>query len=569
MNRWPSLRTFAVVCLASALTACQAPSTDDPESVVMATYRDGAVTLEDLDQYLVQTSNRWTWDMDLSGGEQLEELVRRVATERLLADRAEADDTAPAERIEARLRDIKRRAAAQDALLREPPEPVERDDLGAYLESQRERIDRPERRRVLHLFKRFDDRARRQEERAALEKELEALRDRTLAGENFSLLARDHSDSETRHREGILGEVVRGQFSEDFDSVVFGLDEGFPSDPVFTADGGHLFFVADIFPERRFTVDDLGPMLLQELLLERQYQQLRAIAQRLMEDAGEEILPESYFEGLLSAPSPPAVLFRVADVEFRLEDFRRIAESRPRSQDPGAAAQLLQLTYDQEVILHYGYERLDGGERLRIPAEELDRERLAVVVELHLDRVLRQRLSQDDERPRAHHARNTGRFSRPVTVSLTRLEIPAEAVDSRLMGTLEGSVEALDAGQLTLEDLAERHGGRLTELPERSVAQLRAVDPKAVQFAFALQPGQHTPPYTWQRGLVLSRLDTRREAEPRTFEEARADVVEDYLRLNRQDLYRELSDELLAEADFAIDRDQLAQGGRLLARLPH
>lgn len=561
------MRPLIPLFLFLLVTGCQAPSSDGPESVVLATYRDGTVTVQDLDQYLVEAARQWTWDAERSSAEQLEELTRRVAVERLLTARADSEGTVPAEQVESRLRDIKRSAAARDALRRQPPNPVEREDLEEYLESQRERIDRPERRRVLHIFKRFASHEGRHAERADLERQLLELRDRALAGENFSLLARDHSDSETRHQEGILGEVVRGQFSEDFDSVVFAIDEGVPSEPVFTADGGHLFFVADILPERSFTVDDLGPMLWQELLRERQRQKIREIAEGFMDEAGGEILPESYFEDLLKTPNPPPVLFRVGDNEYRLEDFRRLGERNPRLR-PEEGPGLLQRAYDEEVILHYGYEQTDGRS-LKIPEAELARERRQVQLELYLDRILRQRVREDTENLRAHHERHAARFSRPVTVSMTRLVIPVEARSSPLMASLENSLPALNASELTLEALAQENGGRIQELREQTLAQLRAADPKAVQFAFALQPGEHAPPYSLGQNLILFRLDERREAEPRAFDEVQIEVAQDYLRLERQALYKSLSDEVLTEANFDIKSAELARGGRLLARLPN
>ena len=45
------------------------------------------------------------------------------------------------------------------------------------------------------------------------------LRERILRGENFQRLAQSESDSESRHRQGSIGWVVRGQLPQTFARV--------------------------------------------------------------------------------------------------------------------------------------------------------------------------------------------------------------------------------------------------------------------------------------------------------------------------------------------------------------
>ncbi|MEM8962308.1 MAG: peptidyl-prolyl cis-trans isomerase [Acidobacteriota bacterium] len=556
-----TLRRIATVVLvwlvAFTVVSCQStPSTESVVDTAIATYRDGAVTVAELDRVLAATATDVVWEIDLDEPDQLEALVRRIAVDEIILARAQVDD----EQIERRLREIKRRAAARVTLERLPPAPeIDRDDLEAYFGAERERFDRPERRRVLHIFRRYDaDR-----DRKAVREELEALRQRVLDGENFGLLAREHSDSETRHNQGVLGEVTEGQYSNDLDSVIFSLEEAVPSAPIFTADGGHLFFVSDVFPARELELDEVGPMILRELMLVQREERLRDEALRLLGERGEEPLPDSYFDELLESTSPPPpVLFRVGEVEFRLDEFGRLGQQATRrGSNDDFARRLLRETYYQEILLQYGVapEALDN--------EEIQQERDRVVIELFLDQTLRNRIADDTARLEAHYERNVGRFSEPVRVSITRARFPIEGIDSSDMARLEAARSRLDAGTSTLEELAGSNGGVIETRERQSISQLRAQGPRAVQFAFALAPGQHSPPFSFDGAILLFRLDDRFDAEPRPFETVRREVLDDYLSLSSQELYREFRDELLADNGFRLDRDALAQSARLLARL--
>ena len=270
---------------ATGLTACgrapeHAAAVDG--DLVLATFDSGTVTLADLDTHLAQTAGGLQWDADAGSPERLLEVIERIAIERITLAGPLRHDVPPAA-VALRVREMERRAATRLALARAPLAPPTRADLAAFLATHRDRFERPERRRVYHIYKRL---AANGSSRADVRNALESLRTRAREGENFGLLARAHSDSETRHRDGFLGEVARGHFSADFDKVVFGLDEGTISAPAFTADGGHLFFVADVLPAREPTVEGLGILLYRAWLEERQRSRAENLARELVEARG-------------------------------------------------------------------------------------------------------------------------------------------------------------------------------------------------------------------------------------------------------------------------------------------
>ncbi|MEM8933815.1 MAG: peptidylprolyl isomerase, partial [Acidobacteriota bacterium] len=419
---------------------------------------------------------------------------------------------------------------------------------------------------VLHIFKRYDA----GRDRQAIRDQLRALAQRVEAGESFELLAREHSDSESRHQDGVLGLIRPGQFSDDFDSVVFALDEGAVSTPIFTTDGGHLFHVTDILPERRLELADVGPLLSRELVRLRHRERLCDVARRLLDERRIEGLDRAFFEQLMEAERPPTILFRFGDYELTLDEFQALTAPLDRDRrDLSEPVDLLEEIYCSEVLLQEGF-----GDR-PLPADRLADEERQLRIEQEIQARLRTFVNADDESLQTHHRRHQGRFSRPVRVSLTRLRIPVERVDSDMMGRLEAAVATLDRGATRLEDMAEElPEAVIDQLAERNLRQLQTDDPRAVPMAFALQPGEHSPPFSSHlissaKGWIsIVRLDARRDAEPIAFAEARPRVVDDVLATQGPALYAEWSRQLLDDNALTVRSTELDRAKRLLARLP-
>ena len=208
----------------------------------------------------------------------LGELARRLVVDRLLLDEARlvgADQEATMLEAERAVH----RDSYSDAYLREAVTAprVMNEEIESFYRENRERFERPERRQTYNLFKAHREGTSREK----LETELLELRQRVVNGESFQKLARESSDSETRFRDGLLGVLERGRFSDDFDRIVFGLDEGVPSEPVINSDGGHLFYVETIFEARSVGLEEARVLIAEELGEARRREHLASVASSL------------------------------------------------------------------------------------------------------------------------------------------------------------------------------------------------------------------------------------------------------------------------------------------------
>ena len=105
---------------------------------------------------------------------------------------------------------------------------------------------RAERRWVEHWYRRARDPAALADARA----ELRRLAERLAAGEPFASLAREHSESQSRHVGGVLGWLGSEQLPRPAADVVFSLRPGILSEPVVVGPGLHVFRVGQVLPAR-------------------------------------------------------------------------------------------------------------------------------------------------------------------------------------------------------------------------------------------------------------------------------------------------------------------------------
>ena len=569
-----SLPALAAFVVAFAVAGCSAKqennnteksgATTSSSSLVLAEDRLGEITLADVDAYVLELSADRRWQAATDPVERYGALTRRVAVDRLLHDEAVlvgADQDAEFQLLERRtLRNVYSEHYLNEL---EAGAPITEEELRAYYDDNGERFESEERREILHVFKRLDP----GDDREVLRAEMAAVRERALAGESFEVLARQQSDSETRHDGGRLGFVPRGRFPADFDRVVFALEKQVPSETVFTKDGAHVFYVAAVLDARSFLFEEVRQLIFQEMSVARR-------AERLVTATADLPLPEESFVGTrqethrrLRSGNPNVVVLRLGD--FRLsagqlmEQVAALRRMLGGNADPDLPLRMLDEVRHREVI--YQYLQREGLPE--IPREAIDRERRRQLVEYYGRRRMATFVEGQPERLQAHYDNNVMRFSTPVKVQLQRLAVSHEPKTApAVMARLENARADLDAATTTLEDLAAKLGGEVHDLGLVTSVQLRTVDPRALQFAFLLKVGEHSPPYQLGQFLVMFRVDGREEPVARPLPLVRERVVQDVVNNNGPAVFGDLSESLLAEAGFELYEERLATIGPIVAR---
>lgn len=525
---------------------CGCPESDP---AVVAVFDNGRVTSSDLDQAVLRLppSQRL-----LPAGDRVawyERIVEDMVVERLLLRRGEAASDTPEVR---QLIALATRQARAERLLRQRlPEvaaPSEDELLADYRANPVEHR-RPARRSVYHIFLRRDAGT----DTETLRVRGAELRRRVLAGEAFEEIAAQVSDSESRHDRGALGWVGRDDLPAELAEIIFALPVGAPSDPVLTREGAHLFLVRDAVPERQHGFEEVRHRVAERITEERRTAAIEDLLAELPQPPGSFVPTREAFARIEAADDPRAEVLGVGEVRLDLESLRRlVAEQRLRGagEPLDSAWRTLRAIAARELLLF-------GSTAPAVDDEEAGREpRRRALVGWARYRALRDWVEKEPGALHRFYQDNQARFSTPLRLAVMRLRVPFGEQPARAMARLE-DFAARDGGGL--EALARELGGEVDILPAATLGELATRSPKLARFCVALEAGDRTPPFREGDNLWLARLEERREPEPLAFHEVRDRVIAAYLQVRLQEVYADLRQGLLAEADLRIFRQRLAR----------
>ncbi|MEM1181267.1 MAG: peptidylprolyl isomerase, partial [Acidobacteriota bacterium] len=217
-RRVPTL--FLILGLFSLGCGTEEEKSVSPSSV--ASFQGGEISFAEAEAFLRREETSEPLGSELMG--EYRRAAESLAVHRILLEEARdrSDDPTALEDL--------RRQVTLDFYFRRVLQvaPVEEAEVEAFFKEKQALFQQPEERFVWHLFRRHRDPT---QPEVTLE-EVEALRQRWLAGETFLHLARQYSESETRVFEGRLGRIQRGRLPPRLDEIVFALGENEISDPV-------------------------------------------------------------------------------------------------------------------------------------------------------------------------------------------------------------------------------------------------------------------------------------------------------------------------------------------------
>jgi hypothetical protein len=541
---------IGLVALAVLGSACRRPPAD-----ALAVFDGGAVTRSELDARIraLPAAERKPADGDFAAWH--DRLLRELALEEILLAEAQTPGRAVPDRLRAAFREIDHQAAATaylEAHVGRAPPPSE-DEVRRAFEDWKAEYAQAEHRQVFHLFRRLPSPA----EADRVVGEVRRARERVVAGENFRLVAAELSDSETRHRDGLMGWFGRGQLAPDLEAVVFALPVRSPSEPIRTTSGVHMFWVETILPARQFTYDEVKTLVARRLGAARFEEQARALV-HIDPPVGSFVPDREALATLLQAGDPQALILRVGDYELRAAELRRrLAEAGGGGGAPGPFEVVQGLEMRELLYLQCREEGCDRAPEVGRRAAA-QRERALTRHELHEQ--LRARILADRARLVEYYERNENRFSEPIRWRLTRAIMPLGEDPNARMAALEAARPALDRGERRLEEVAVGLGGRVEEMAWQPLGALQAASLTLGEVVARLEPGRHSPPFRRGEALEMVRCEERTQPVPLPLERVMDRVAEDLLANEGQERYREMVDQLLAERAFRQVGDPVEGG---------
>ncbi|MCG8461071.1 MAG: peptidylprolyl isomerase [Holophagales bacterium] len=426
-------------------------------------------------------------------------------------------------------------------------EEIEVSDADIDLELQ-ERPPRllPRRWRLRNLFLRFGS-----DDPSAVHARLQAIRRRVSDGASFEALAREHSQSETRWRGGLLGNVRLGTFPQAVDDVIRGLEPGQVSDVLESSDGVTLLYCEEILEAVTRTPEELREFASGRVYRKRYDRALGALREALKQKAQ---------MAILDGPDGPSVRFTGGLLEPETSSF--VVGRRPEQEWPETWPQAWQEALGRFVVgrmalLHEAEQGLgpDAGARSGLLWEErriLAAALLALQVEARFDEP-----TEADLRRAFETAPETYRLAPSYDLQVVRLPRfrPAKSNAAEDRGSAPEILARLRSGELTFDDAARIYsihgsatrGGRIDSLAVSRVAPRLGLEvARAVR---ELSIGEISELVWTEDSIWILRLLEQQPERSATFAEARSDVHRRWIR----DALDRIRDDLVARRLEALD----------------
>jgi parvulin-like peptidyl-prolyl isomerase len=433
---------------------------------------------------------------------------------------------------------------------------ITEDELKAAYEEHKDDFHLPEQRLVYHIFRRTGPGVSVEVAHTMLE----GLRNKVLNGENFLRLATEFSDSESRHKQGSLDWIRAGQLPEPIDGVIFGLDEGVPSEPVATPQGLHIFYVDTILPERELAYDEARTKLAQDLESKRLAAKLIELSSHSEETYG---LPHrEAFTDIVAEGDDSAIILNAPDFQLTLGDLRRrMRQVMSREGAEGKAITMLPVDTSwrfAEGVLKRTQAYQYCQQNDLIPKEQLTRSlkqwEEKVLLAMLRSRKLLEIAKSDEQRLENFYNGNIGQFSTPTRWRLKKLSFPLEANANQIMLRLESAAMAQN---VSIEELQRELGGTLEALEPLTLDGLNGLSRKLAPLVAPLSAGRLSSPYRNRKVLEIVQLLNREEPEPIPFQEIKDRVASIYMRQYTHELYQELVDQQLAQGRLEVADNML------------
>lgn len=550
----PFFRSVPALLLAVALGACASPPTD-----TLASWQGGDVSPDELDSMVrsLPAAQRQPGD-----GESLTEWIEAragdLAVNEILQQRGATDETAVAPELELRARyeadqEIGRGYLARHCVVSELS-PEELADLyaRAYPQESQEWI------LVRHIYKRslLDGPA---SERAATRRDLEELRSDLDAGASFVELARLHSDSETAADGGLIGRLSREAPVEPrVRDAAWALGDGEYSQIIEVSNGFHLLWRERSGVTQRPSIEQVSAELTQAEGLRRR----EACGQEILTRLGA-LSPVIIDRDALLAPDDATrVALQVGTETFTARQLNGLSSDfsplvlTPR---PGEL-----LRHFSEAVLLVDAAVAEDAALAEAAATTQDRARRRLSAESQWREERRRLVAQRPERElRAFFEQNIDRFQADLELDVGLITVGSDGRPGRrpAMERALALRRQLTAGT-AFEDLASKvsehesraHAGRLGSLP---LPRLRVIlGSRGAASAAGLAIDEVSPPVLIHdppaASFALIKLYARTEPQPRSFADAREEVIATQSQENIRQLDREVREKILADARFEL-----------------
>ena len=394
-------------------------------------------------------------------------------------------------------------------------------------------ITRPAKIRLRNLFRRFPADP---DGRQAVREAMKSYREQVLAGADFAELASQVSESETRWRGGLVGNVRPGTFRPEVDQILRDLEPGEVSEILATEDGLTLLYCESILPAVTRSAEERYEAMEKRL---RRHQ-----FNRRWEELREELMERSRLRHQWPAlVTDSTILARFHGGHLTSEALQALSNAS-NLDFPELNAIVERFVFEQMAVLYVKEHGLAYDDRVRSHARWRE---LQILTSHQLAAWVGERFEEPtDDAVRAYYDRHRSLFQHPEMLDLSLIRLPRGGEDPREDYRRAAELlTSIRSGELTFAEAAREHsqhpsasnGGRVPNIQRSRLSSRLGLDlTRAVR---ALDLGEVSELVSTEEALWILRVNGVEAERQATLEEAQVTV--------RQRLIEERLDELQAQ----------------------
>ncbi len=433
------------------------------------------------------------------------------------------------------------------------------DEITEHYEKNRDRYRLKASRTLWNIFRRHRDPARPEETLAFLAD----LKKRIESGEDFGGLAREYSHSETRLKDGKVGNIEEGRLPEELERVVSALKHGELSEPIRVAQGAVLLRVTEPIAGVDLDREDARTRIENELRPEKLE---RLIAETAADQAlpGDAIVLEGReaLRAVVDEENKDKVILEIGPFTRTAGALRAQAGLKPGVELDEETEKRILDVYGQWrdlalVFLKLGSSGSPDHAHIRREAEDaLRRLCLTRVTDRRLLEAARRTAAADAESLKRFYDENRVHFQSPPRFKLHIMDVPFGDDPPRQLKQLEDLRVDLVQGKIDFNEAAKRAGGVITSPGWVKPGEIPADVPgKGKIYLMAAGAGGYSVPYQQNQALHMLWIEERLDPTQLRYEETGEDVLDRYFKRSRQTLVREEVEKRLASAGFVFRKE--------------
>lgn len=541
--------TFIFLSFILLISCNQSNNPEKNISTDLATYNNQTISVDDFNQYLLSLPANKRWPLK-NTKQWLVKSLNILSINRQLISESQLIGINQETEYKHELQTIKRILYSNQYIQSQAKEiDITDTALREYYDDHSEIFILPEKRTVRHIYKLFND----NKEQAT--KNISELRKRIIKGESFNLIASKYSDSETRHNDGFIGSVYKGELSKDFDEIVFNLAKDTPSDLVFTNSGIHVFFVDSILANKVFSFESVKAMILQQINIMESVRISKELAQDLPDTDVFEIPSKEKLRSIYQS-SNENIILEIGDFALTVEQFKKYLQEVQTNLNIIQVNDLPYIVIQDIAYREIIYQYMIKNNIDLIDTASLKNNSDQILIETMGQYKMKAFLNHHPELIKDFYKQNSMRYASPVMVDLEILRIPKKE-GINLMPKLESASKTLNQGGSNFDDLVSKYNGKIIKLGLKNAVQLSKFNKKILQFAFKVKKGQFSDPFTAQDSINILKVVNIVDANEQPLITVRDAVIAEYIKSNTASLYKRVSAELLENLvinDEAVDQ---------------